>query len=418
MEEHSNPPAENPPPQGRAGTPPPSEPRKKFFQRPTVIIASAILVAFVCFVGGRFLIHSHTHESTDDAFIQADSAILAPRVSGQVRKLLVTDNEQVKRGELLLEIDPRDYEAVAAQKRAALQAAQTTLQTARSNLKLAASRVESARATEAQRQAEVAAAEATTRRATNDLIRYKQLLENQTISPSEFDAYRANANSNLASLQATRNQAAAAHSAVNEAEDQLSSASSDVSGAEARVKQATADLQAAELNLSYTKIYSPTDGRVTHRTVDKGDYLQVGQNLMVIVPNTVYVVANFKETQLAHMRAGQPASIEIDAYSGKKFPGHVDSIQAGSGANFSLLPPENAVGNYVKVVQRVPVKILFNDALGTNHVFGPGLSVVPSVTISNFSLPNWVLLLVAIIMGVLVAMWGLQRAATSAPQTA
>lgn len=417
-EQTSNPPLqENPAPANPSAAPSPP-PKRKFFHRPWVIITGTILLGLSCFYGGRFLIHSRTHESTDDAFLAADAPTLAPRVSGQVIALHVTDNQKVRRGELLFEIDPRDYQAVADQRRAALLAAETSLESAKANLALARTRVDTARSMLAQRKAEVAATEASARRANADLTRNRELLENKTISPSEFDAFRAAANADTANLQAARDQAATAESTVKEAEHQLASAQADVSGYEARIKQATADVEAAELNLSYTKVYSPIDGRVTHRTVNKGDYLQVGQNVMAIVPYAVYVVANFKETQLTHMHPGQPATIRVDAYHGDRFSGHVDSIQSGSGANFSLLPPENATGNFVKVVQRVPVKIVFDNVPDGSHVFGPGLSVVPTVSVGNVNLPNWLLLLCAVIIALLVGTWWYHRAETTSAQPA
>ena len=146
----------------------------------------------------------------------------------------------------------------------------------------------------------------------------------------------------------------------------------------AQWREAQTNIATAKLNLSYTKIFAPCDGRVTRKAVEAGDYVDVGQQLMSIVPTEVWVVANFKESQLKHMKPGQPASVAIDALAGKTFAAHVDSIQAGSGAAFSLLPPENATGNYVKVVQRVPVKIVFDEPLPADHVFGPGLSVAPA----------------------------------------
>jgi membrane fusion protein (multidrug efflux system) len=150
--------------------------------------------------------------------------------------------------------------------------------------------------------------------------------------------------------------------------------------------------------LSYTKIFAPSDGRVTRKAIEPGNYVQTGQQLMSIVPPEIWVVANFKESQLKNMRTNQPVLVEIDALGGKKFRAHVDSVQAGSGAAFSLLPPENATGNYVKVVQRVPVKILFDEALPADHTIGPGLSVTPDVRVSGFEIPNWAVGLVALVL--------------------
>ena len=400
----------NGPPEGKqlSGGDSDAQPEKqgrKFFQRPVVIIAGAALISILCFIGLRYLVQSRSHESTDDAFIEADIVILSPKVSGQVRAVYVTDNEFVRRGDLLVEIDPRDYEALVAEKRAALQSAQTGLESAKANLKVTQSRVNSAQATNAQRQAEADAALAVASRAETDLARDRELLTNKTISPQEFDAARAAAVSAGASAKAANEQIAAARSGVAEARDQVTSAQAAFANAEAQIKLAAADLQTAELNLSYTRIDAPIAGRVTHRAVNPGDYLQVGQNIMALVPQNVYVVANFKETQLRNMRPGQPATITVTAYPGKAFSGHVDSIQAGSGARFSLLPPENAVGNFVKVVQRVPVKILFNGLSETNRVLGPGMSVVPSVRVRNFEVPAWILFVLAAVIGILAVIF-------------
>ena len=162
-------------------------------------------------------------------------------------------------------------------------------------------------------------------------------------------------------------------------------------------RQAQTAVQSAQLDLSYTKIFAPCDGRVTRKAVEPGNYVQVGQQLMSIVPTDVWVVANFKESQLKKMKPGQPAFVEIDAL-GRSLRAHVDSVQAGSGAAFSLLPPENATGNYVKVVQRVPVKILFDEPLPADHTIGPGLSVAPSVRVSGFEIPGWAIALLAVVL--------------------
>jgi membrane fusion protein, multidrug efflux system len=181
-----------------------------------------------------------------------------------------------------------------------------------------------------------------------------------------------------------------------------------VSSAESKIQQARADEQAASLELSYTKISAPCDGWVTRKTVEPGGYVQAGQSLFALVPGDFHVIANFKETQLERMRAGQPAAIRLDAYPNRRLPGHVDSIMAGSGARFSLLPPENAVGNYVKIVQRVPVKIIFDDPPDRAMSLGPGMSVVPEVCTSNFTIAPAFLWAGALVLAVLTTL-GLAR---------
>jgi membrane fusion protein (multidrug efflux system) len=192
--------------------------------------------------------------------------------------------------------------------------------------------------------------------------------------------------------------ASAAASQVTEARAQIGVAETLLEGAATRIRQARADEEAAGLDLSYTKVVAPCDGRVTRKAVTAGAYAQVGQTLMALVPRELWVIANFKETQLTHLKPGQPAQIRIDAYPDRPLRGHVDSVMAGSGARFSLLPPENAVGNYVKIVQRVPVKIVFDEALDPALSLGPGMSAVPSVRTGDFTVASPLLGAVAVVL--------------------
>jgi membrane fusion protein (multidrug efflux system) len=244
---------------------------------------------------------------------------------------------------------------------------------ARSQTDESQAQVKVSQAKVAQAQAAVTSADAEAQRATEDLNRY-ETVESRAVSKSAFDQARAQARSASANLEAARSQAQAAESEVA-----LSQAA--VVTAAAAIQQAEAKLQQAELNLSYTKIVAPLAARVTARTVQLGNYVQPGQALLALVPRNVWVTANFKETQLTRMHAGQPVELGVDAYPNRKFKGKVDSLQTGTGARFSLLPPENAVGNYVKVVQRVPVKIVFDELLPTNLDIAPGMSVVPEVKV-------------------------------------
>lgn len=281
------------------------------FWRPRVLaMAAAVLIAAA--IGGTYY-HGYatSYESTDDAFIAGHVVAISPKVASYVGRVHIDDNQRVQAGDLLVELDPRDFEAKLAQ--------------ARANL---------------------AAAEAEAIRAHADARRYDQLFQDKGVSQQDKD-----------------NAVAKDRTAV------------------AQTAQFEAAVRQAELNLSYTKIVAPEAGRITRKSVEPGDYVQVGQALFSIVPERVWVVANFKETQLDHMGPGQPVEIKVDAYPEKTFKGHVDSVQAGSGAAFSLLPPENATGNYVKVVQRVPVKILIDEPPDPTHVLGPGMSVVPTVKV-------------------------------------
>jgi membrane fusion protein (multidrug efflux system) len=258
-------------------------------------------------------------------------------------------------------------------------------------------KVATAEATADQSKADADAAQATDARAQADFQRSQELRKQNTISQQEFDAAQAAVREADANLAAAKQKAIADVSKIKEAKAQLDATKAAVGMALAQFRQSQANVQAAQLDLSYTKIYAPCDGHVTRKSVEPGDYVQTGQTLFSIVPGDVWVVANFKESQLKKMKPGQLALVEIDAL-GKSLSAHVDSIQAGSGARFSLLPPENATGNYVKVVQRVPVKILFDESLPADHVIGPGLSVAPSVRVSRFEIPGWAIALLAVVL--------------------
>jgi membrane fusion protein (multidrug efflux system) len=372
---------------------------------PWFIVPAAVALAVLLFFGLGYFFDVLTHESTDDAFIAAHVVSIAPRISGQVAAVHVLDNEMVRSNELLGEIDPADYSTVAAQKQSSADAAEANYKTMLAALDLMTVKVATAEATADQSKADTAAAEATDARAQADFQRNGELRKQNTISAQEFDAAQAAVKEADANLVAARQKAVADASRINEAKATQTATKASVGMALALFRQAQTAVQSAQLDLSYTKIFAPGDGRVTRKAVETGNYVQVGQQLMSIVPADIWVVANFKESQLKKMKPGQPALVEIDAL-GKSLRAHVDSIQAGSGAAFSLLPPENATGNYVKVVQRVPVKILFDEPLPANHVIGPGMSVTPDVRVSSFSLPEWAIGLLALILtGAVVAVF-------------
>jgi membrane fusion protein (multidrug efflux system) len=287
-------------------------------------------------------------------------------VPGQVAQLLVTDNQWVNQGDVLVELDPRDYETSLANARADLATARSQSNEAQAQVKVSDAKV-------AQAQAAVTAADAVNQRAADDLKRYESV-ESRAVSKSAIDLAQAQARSAEADLEAARSQVKSA-----QAQETLSEAA--VETAAAAVQRAQAKVQQAELNLSYTKIIAPVAARVTARSVDVGNYLNPGQALLALVPTNVWVTANFKETQLTYMRVGDPVELHIDSYPDRTFKAKVESMQAGTGARFSLLPPENAVGNYVKVVQRIPVKILFDEAMPTNLDIAPGMSVEPKVKV-------------------------------------
>jgi membrane fusion protein (multidrug efflux system) len=391
-------------------------PARRWYLRP-LRLALVLVVAVGALVGGaRYLRYAMTHESTDDAFIQGHVVGISPKVASYVARVHVDDNWHVNKGDLLVELDARDFRVRLAQARANLAAgiakhlgadinvhvvdttAEAGVSQAEAAVQTAQRQVEGARSQLEQTSDKVTAAEAEATRATADVKRYEQLLQYGGVSRQERDNAVAANRTATANLDAARKAEQGAADHLRQAESRLEEAKARLAGAKAapeqvaysraQVEQAKAEIaqleaavHQAELDLSYTKIYAPESGRITRKSVEPGAYVEVGQTLFSIVPDRVWVVANFKETQLRYMRPGQPVTIRVDAYPDQPFKGHVDSIQAGSGAAFSLLPPENATGNYVKVVQRVPVKILIDDAPDPRRVLGPGMSVVPEVKV-------------------------------------
>jgi membrane fusion protein (multidrug efflux system) len=379
---------------GPAGPPGPS-PRRR---RVSLAIFGTVVLA-VAAIGSWMYISGLNVEETDDAFIAGNVYQVAPRIAGRLKTVLVKDNEMVTAGQLLAEIDPGDQQASADQARAALALAKAQYEQAQVQVDLIDA---STTAAVAQAQAEVAAAEAKleqeragldsakaeSERAQADLERYSKLSE-QAVSRQRLDVVRSTAISAASAVRAAEKAVASGEADHAAAQSKLAAAQADrkrveaaradVRRWEAETKKAEAALHQAELSLSYTQITAPASGRVTNKAAEPGDYVREGRTLLSIVPDDVWVIANFKETQLRSMRPGQRATVRVDAY-GIDLKGHLDSIQAGSGAQFSLLPPQNATGNYVKVVQRVPVKILFDEpAEVTGRLLGPGMSVVPKV---------------------------------------
>jgi len=432
--------------------------KRPLYKRPAVLILASIVLLVGAIIGARYWLYARSHESTDDAFIDGHIIQISPKASGYVAKVYITDNQQVKAGDLIVEIDARDYQTRLQQAKAALEAglakenearttvsltrattsanmqqASATVQRMRSGVESsragasssqsrasqAASAVSTAQANLEQARAQVEAAQAETIRTTADVARYQALFDKDEVSKQQLDQAVAAARTANAQLDAAHQKVVATKAQVNEARSAQTAesetarqAQAQIGGAQAGVREAlgrlaeantapqqvavsqaqaetagatTEQLQAqveqAELELSYTKIYATEAGRVTRKSVEEGALVQIGQPLLSIVPGNVWVTANFKESQIGRMRPGQPVDISVDAYADKVFKGHVDSIQAGTGAQFSLIPPENATGNYVKVVQRLPVKIVFDEPPDPKHLLAPGMSVVPEVAV-------------------------------------
>ncbi|MGN0018270.1 MAG: HlyD family secretion protein [Candidatus Gastranaerophilaceae bacterium] len=292
------------------------------------------------------LINNSKYQSTDDAYIENHMVNVSPKVSGQIVEVLVQDNQRVKAGELVAVIDNADYIVSANKARAKYEKALAGQKVARANYNAVQIEINNAKA---------------------DLERYQNLYKIGAVSKQQLD------------LAQTKYEATQAR-LVNADENVMSPEQDKV--ADADIKELKAEKDKAELNLSYTKIYAPQDGTVSNKRVEVGAYVQTGSPLFVIVPNEVWIVANFKENQVGLMKKGQPVDIKIDAYPNKVFKGKVDSIQRASGAKSSLFPPENAVGSFVKIVQRIPVKIVFDEKINPNEYnIVPGMSVVPKVRV-------------------------------------
>jgi membrane fusion protein (multidrug efflux system) len=390
-----------------------------------LMIGGALLVAIVA---GLFFYY-HNRESTDDAQVDGHITPVASKIYGRIAEVLVKDNQPVKAGQVLVKIDARDYQAGLGQAKAMLALAESEAQSAGINVpwtresvaigtsgaeaQLAGAQADLARAQAtydqagtadlAYAQANVERSRANAELAKADLGRYTPLMQKGEISKQQFDAAKANAEASGSALKADQQRLAQAERYVDIAKAQLLAAKARVAQAQALVASARADvkqvtmrsadalaklakaqqaraaLEAAQLNLSYTEIVAPVDGVVTHKQAEPGQIVQAGQGLLVVVPlQDVWVTANFKETQLKNMKPGQKAYVKVDTYA-KTFTGHVDSIAGATGAVLSLLPPENATGNYVKVVQRLPIRIRLREGQDPDHRLRVGMSVEAKV---------------------------------------
>src|ERR1700733_3386703 len=375
------------------------------------------IAIIVLLIAGFFAYRYFTsYESTDDAEVDGHINPISARISGHVIKLNVDDNQYVPAGTVLVEIDPADYQVAYERAKADFDNAQAAALAAGVNVPITGvntssqisatdADVSSARAgiQAAQQQfaaakAELQEAEANNVKAQNDLVRYKQLVEKQEISQQQFDQATAASQASAAAVEAAKASADAARQQVTQAQGKLVQAQANsryantaprqmeiirarATSALAEAQQKKADLDQAALNLQYTKIVAPVNGIVSDRTVEVGQNVAPGQELMKIINlDDIWITANFKETQLRQMKVGQRVTLEVDA-NGRTYNGKVDSVAGASGARFSLLPPENATGNYVKVVQRIPVKIVLDPGANNDHQLRPGMSVTPKAWI-------------------------------------
>jgi membrane fusion protein (multidrug efflux system) len=392
-----------------------------------VILVSVVVLA----IGGAaaWFVATRGQESTDDAQVDSHVTPIAARIGGTVLRVAVVENVQTHAGAVLVEIDPRDYQIAVDRARAELADAEAAAAAAHVNVPIttttttsgiasaqgdveqagatvteAGQGVEMAQARHASAQARLRELEASATKTAKDVERLKALLAKDEIPQQQFDAAVATAEAALAATDSARAQSREAELAIKTAESRLASTRIRVeqsaaalraaqtapqqvaatraraASAEAQVKEKRAALAQAELNLEYATVKAPVSGIVSRKTVEVGQVIQPGQPLMTVIPlEQVWITANFKETQLVNMRVGQRATIEVDAYGGREFTGKVESIAAATGSRFSLLPPENATGNFVKVVQRIPVKIVLDQAQDSDHLLRPGMSVTPTV---------------------------------------
>jgi membrane fusion protein, multidrug efflux system len=386
-----------------------------------VLLGVAAVVVWLFVTAGR--------ESTDDAQVEGHVVQISARVGGTIQRVSVEDNQGVAAGATLVELDPRDYQVAIDRARAELADAQATAAAARSGVPItttesasnvttahgsldqarsmvegAQKEIEAAHARLTTAQAKKREAEANGAKSTRDVERLRGLLAKDEVSQQQFDAASAAADAQRAAVDSAASQVAEAEAGVRVAESKLTQARAGeqqaqagvrtaqtgpqqvaatqarAAAAAAKVEQQKAALEQAELNLQYATVKAPIAGVVSRKTAEAGQIVQTGQPLLALIPlENVWVTANFKETQLSDMKAGQKATVKVDAYGGKEFKAHVDSISAATGARFSMLPPENATGNFVKVVQRIPVKIVLEPGQDPDHLLRPGMSVVPTV---------------------------------------
>ncbi len=372
------------------------------------VFAIFVIIAVVAILW--YLNYQDTHISTDDAFVQGDIHMIAPKISETVVKILVRDNEQVKAGQLLVELDTEMLSQRLQEAETALQATRQRIPEIEAGLNVQQKKIQVAAATLAQvtaatgereaalnaARADLDARQSQLKLAEIDLRRASNLVKKEVIPQSRFDRANTSFETGKAGVEAARAAVHQAEVALKAHRESIRQASAAMKAEEAAVAQIQSTLktqqevvrrqevvvQLARLNLSYTKIYAPTDGYITRKSVQIGNQVQAGQPLMAVVPlSDVYIIANYKETEVSKINVGHSVEIEVDSYPNQVFHGKVDSIMAGTGAAFSLFPPENATGNYVKVVQRIPVKIVLDRDTDPEHKLRIGMSVVPTVVV-------------------------------------
>jgi len=346
---------------------PPEKPRKSFLRRHPLMAGAGLIAVLVAGAAAYVYWDNSSHfESTDDAFIAARQFAIAPKIAGYVVAVPVTDNQHVNKGDVIAKIDQRDYLTALAQAQAQLAGAEAGIHNVDTQIATQDAQISSAQAQVAQAQAN------------SELARVTWGRDQPLVKQGWATAQQGT--TDVQNLKAQQSAVDSAQAALKVAQRQIDTLRAQRTSQEASVAQAQAQLDQAKLNLSYTTVTADQPGRVVNLSGAVGQYAQAGTNLSMFVPDEIWVVANYKETQLDRMRPGQPVDLQIDAYPERAFHGHLDSVQPGSGPAFSLLPPENATGNYVKIVQRVPVKLILDNP-PTDVSLGPGMSVVPTARV-------------------------------------
>jgi membrane fusion protein (multidrug efflux system) len=358
----------------------PNRRRKKvvaFILFPAIIIIGAVTLYF-------YLGYKETHISTDDAFVDGRVHAIASKIPGTVSTIHVKDNQFVKKGDLLLEIDSTDYEVKVKEARAGLETERAKLPEIRDRVDTVKKQLNEIIASLEAARANLELQKANLELAKVDLQRAEFLLKKEAIPKQQYDNSKNKYEVAVAQVKAAQDQVKQVEASLETQRALIKQTESGLPPQEAQIRQRDAVLKGTELNLRYTRIYAPADGYIAKRTVEIGNQIQPGQALTAVVPlDDIWITANYKETQLEKVKQGQKVKIKVDTYPGKGFYGKVDSVMAGTGAVFSLFPPENATGNYVKIVQRIPVKITLDKGTDPSHILRVGMSVVPTVLVGQ-----------------------------------
>jgi len=349
-------------------------------------IAAFIILPLLMAIGAGilyfYLQYKKTHISTDDAFVDGRVHAIASKIPGTVKVIHVKDNQFIKKGDLILEMDPMDYEVRVKEAQAGLETEKAKLSEIRDRVDTVKKQLREIIASLEQARANFELQEANLQQAEIDLKRAEYLLKKEVIPRESYDKTKTNYDVAVAQVKAARERIKQLEASLETQRAVIKQTESSLIPQHAQIQQKDAISKGAELNKSYTKIYTPSDGYIAKRSVEIGNQIQPGQSLMAVVPlDDIWITANYKETQLERVKPGQKVKINVDTYPSKVFHGKVDSVMAGTGAVFSLFPPENATGSYVKIVQRIPVKIVLDQGTDPAHILRIGMSVVPTILV-------------------------------------